>query len=198
MYVTIPFLHLNSVLGMSPCRMQQALLHLLVQPSAGQLQIQEYAFIMQLIGWEGCFKSLCSFKKTKVKQSNWLPQNKALPFFPMWETLNNILLSELGQTLAHLGHREPQKNFLTQSVRPKIFMQKYVYGFFLYSHIIMQQQGILQACPLSISNKDCLYHLSDVPIQCLHPFLLWKQLHGVWQQYFLSVISSTNNWFSFP
>lgn len=132
-YITIPFLQLNSVLGTSPCRMQQALLHLLVQPSAGQLQIQEYAFIMQLIGWEGCFKSLCSFKKPKVKQSNWLPQNKALPFFLMWETLNTILLSKLGQTLAHLGHREPQRNFLTQGARPKIFMQKYVYGF-VYIH----------------------------------------------------------------
>jgi len=69
-YVTIPSLHSDSVLGTSPCRMQRARLQLLVQPSAGLLQIQEYAFIIQIIAWEGCFKNLYSFKKAKVKQSN--------------------------------------------------------------------------------------------------------------------------------
>lgn len=35
------------------------------------------------INWEGCFRGLCFFKtNTKAKQSNWLPQNKALPFLP--------------------------------------------------------------------------------------------------------------------
>lgn len=65
-YATSPSLHAHSVLEMPPCRMQQAPLRLLLQPSAGQLQIQEYVCIMQLIGWEGCFNSLYSFKKSQA------------------------------------------------------------------------------------------------------------------------------------
>lgn len=41
--------------------------------------------------------------------------------------LNNILLSTLEQIPAHLGHTEPRRNFFTQSMIHKIFMQKYVY-----------------------------------------------------------------------
>lgn len=51
-------------------------------PAPAHFQIQEHASTLQLICWEGCFKSLYASKKAEVEHSDWLPQNKALLFFP--------------------------------------------------------------------------------------------------------------------
>lgn len=131
-----PFLHSCSVLGKPPCRMHECCCIFLSKPLQGSQLIQGYAFMTQPIGWEGCFKSLCSFKRnTQVKQSAY---HKTKPFasFPCaYQTLNNILLSKLGQIPAHLGDKKPRGNLLTQNVL--FYAEICLCGCVSYSNVIM-------------------------------------------------------------
>lgn len=110
--------------GTSPGGMQQALLHLLLQP------ISRFRNMHLHCSWsvrKAALRVFTPLKKQKLSTLTGCRKIKPFSSFPHACTiLNNIFVSELGQIPAHAGHAEPQKSFLTQSLWPKIFMHNYV------------------------------------------------------------------------
>lgn len=120
-------LSLPSIPGTSPAGVQQALLHLLLQPSAGQLQVQECESQCSWLVGQAALRAFTLL--TKQMSSTLFHYRKIKPFssFPHARTvLNNILLSKLGWIPAHTGHAEPRQSLLAHGKWPKIFMHKYV------------------------------------------------------------------------
>lgn len=109
--------------------------------------------------------------------------HKTKPFLPLPLTrpiLNNILLSKQVQVHARLRHIEPRSNFLTQGIRPKIFMQKYVcIVVFILTHnhaAARHFTGLPSLSPTKIVlNVSVMYHFNAyIPFHCeSNGMVLW-------------------------